>query len=163
MANGRFLGVGATGAQANIPTLVEEGQYGGTLHIMMDTYTLLADLAAGDQIQMGAPIPEGARLLQARIATTALGGSCTINFGWLASADLSITGGETLNTASLTGFFSALPVSSATQASAFGHAQGGTFYNTLLTSSVQCVVSEQAVSSGATGGTITAEVWYISQ
>lgn len=161
MANGRFLGVGATGVQATIPTLMEEGAQGGTVCRMIDTYTLLADLAAGDQIQMGAPLPEGARILDCKLATGALGGSCTISVGWLASADPSLTGGEVLNAADTTAFFNTVAVSSASQLRAFGSAQAGDFYNQVLTSSVQVVVSEVAVSSGATGKTITVEVEYI--
>lgn len=158
-----YKGVGATNVAATIPTLMEEGQQGGAIHTMFDVYTLTADLAAGDTIIMGAPIPEGSRLVDCRIAvpTTGLGGSCTINVGWQKSTDLNPTGSETLNAADATGFFSALPVSAVTYARAFGSTYQGDFYGTVLTSSVQCVIAENAVSSGATGLKIYMEVDYI--
>jgi len=164
MANGRFLGVAAAALAATIPTLADEGTLGGKSRAMYDSYTLLADLAAGDQINMGPKIPQGAILTNCKIAVpTGLGGSCTINVGWLAGNDIepAAGGGQTEQAQNLTGFFSALPVSSATYASAFGSAYQGNFYLTRLTSAVQVVISENAVSSGATGDSITCEVNYI--
>ena len=71
-------------------------------------------------------------------------------------------------TANATGFFSALPVSSATVASAHGSAyEGGggpdtsTFYKVRTTSQIQVVIAENAVSSGATGKVIQIDVGYI--
>ena len=152
-------------------TLIEQGQQRGTPQVMKDQFTLTADLAAGDTIIMGGYIPEGATLLDCKISSDALGGSCTINVGWSVISEQFPTGGggDTTMTAAATGFFSALPVSSATFASARGSSyEGGgigptasTFENLKVTSPIQVVIAENAVSSGATGKIIAIEVTYI--
>ena len=68
-----------------------------------------------------------------------------------------------------TGFFSALPVSSATVANAHGSAEEGggngpsasSFWRQRITSPIQVVIAENAVSSGAIGKKIAVEVTYI--
>jgi hypothetical protein len=168
MANGRFQGVNYANTQQTIPELVEQGQFGGKIRRMFDKYILTADLASGDQILMGTPIQEGATLIGCIVSFDALGGSCTINVGWQAVAEIEPAGGDTLMTSNPTGFFSALPVSSAGSASAHGSAyEGGgngvtasSFYQLFLTSPIQCVIAENAVSSGATGKALAMEVQY---
>lgn len=156
MANTVYKGINATNVAANIPTLAEQGQYGGKVRKMYDKFVLTADLASGDTILMGEPLPEGARLLNCHITTEALGGSCTIDVGWAASAEAT-----PLEAASPTGFFSALPVSSATVAAAHGSTYEGSFYSKILLSQIQPVIAEHAVSSAATGKKVYMEVEYI--
>ncbi len=161
----KYQGVNYAGQQGNIPELIEEGQWEGVTNTLYDTFTLTADLAAGDQILMGGMLPEGATLTNCKVATAGLGGACTVNVGWLAGTALepSDGDGQVLQAANLTGFFSALPVSAATQASAFGSTYGGNFYRTTLTSQVQPVISENAVSSGATGVAINIAIDFIRE
>lgn len=158
-------GVAATNAAKTIPVLIEEGQKGGKVRKMYDIYTLLADLAVNDVINMGVPLPEGARLVDCKLTTGALGGSCALSVGWPVSADLAQTGGGTVQAADVTAFFNAFVVSSAQRVSAFGQsvAAGGSgdFYQTILTSQVQVQVKCTAVSSSATGKTIQVEVDYV--
>lgn len=160
MANSTFLGVEATKVAATVPSLIEEGKYGGKLRVMYDTYVLTADLASGDIIKIGSPLPEGAILLNCKVKTGALGGSCTINVGCQASP-LDETTHAALEAAVPTLFFAALPVSSATSASAYGSTYEGVFYARRLLAPVQVVVAENAVSVGATGLSISVEVHYI--
>ena len=166
MANTKYYGVynsanAGTGQTPAVPLLIEEGFYGGRIMRMYDSFTLTADLASGDTIQMGGLLPENACLLDCLVTTGALGGSCTINVGWLASAQ--VTPGTTtpVEAANATGFFSALPVSSATFARAWGSTYTGTFYQKVLQAQVQPVIAENAVSSGATGLKIQMEIHYV--
>jgi hypothetical protein len=154
MANTVYKGASAAKAAANIPVLTEEGQYGGKVRKMYDSFVLTADLAAGDTIIVGTPLPEGARLTQCVVTTGALGGACTINVGWQA-------GPTGLEAAVPTGFFAALPVSSATVATAHGSTYEGAFYQKILQEQVQPVIAENAVSSGGTGQKVQIEIDYV--
>lgn len=149
-----YKGSNASNVAGNIPKLAEYGQYGGKVRKMYDSFVLTADLAAGDTIVMGEALPEGARLVDCCVTSGALGGSCTINVGWNAGA-------AGLEAAAPTGFFSALPVSSATVAKAHGSAYEGSFYQKVLQEAVQPVIAENAVSSGATGQKIQVEIDYV--
>lgn len=155
-----FNGVNAAKIAASVPSLPIQGQQAGRVHVMYDEYTLLADLAASDVINMGAPIPEGARLVGCKLVTEALGGSCTLNVGWAAGTDPS-PAGNTQEAAAATGFFSAVAVSSASAKEAFAESTLGSYFNKVLTSAVQIQVAENAVSSGATGKKIKLEVSYV--
>ncbi len=160
MANSLFKGVQATKVAKTIPDLVAQGQQGGKIRNLYDKYVLTADLASGDSIDIGAPLPEGARLIDCIVSTGALGGSCTIDVGWRASVELEPSGSAQLELIDKTGFFSALPVSSATVAKAHGSAYEGDFYQKVLAADVQVAVWEHAVSSSATGLAIAVEVNY---
>lgn len=169
MSNTKYQGVNYANQQANIPLMIEQAQFGGKLRSMYDSFVLTADLASGDTILMGAPIQEGSILVDCKISSDALGGSCTVNVGWNAVAEIEPAGGDTLMASNATGFFSALPVSAATVAIAHGSTyEGGgngpstsTFWRQRLTSPIQCVIAENAVSSGATGKVIAIEVTYL--
>ena len=169
MANSNYQGVNYANTQANITELIDVGQWGGKVRRMYDTFVLTADLASGDKIRMGAPLPEGATLLECLASYDALGGSCTVNIGWEQVSEIEPTGGDTLQASNATGFFSALPVSSAGSAAAHGSTyEGGgngvtasSFYRLRITSPIQVVIAENAVSSGATGKAISVDVSYI--
>ena len=166
----KYQGVGYAGIQGTIPELIERAYSGQPELHMLDTFVLTADLASGDTILMGAPIPAGSLLTNCKISNDALGGSCTVNVGWQAGAELEPNaGGDVQMAANATGFFSALPVSSAGYNTATGSSyEGGgegptasTFERLVLTSPVQVVIAENAVSSGATGKQISIDVSYI--
>lgn len=169
MANTKYSGVNYADTQASPLELIDQGQYGGKLRSMYDTFVLTADLASGDTILMGGPIQEGSILVDLKITSDALGGSCTVNVGWNAVSEVEPAGGDTLMTSLATAFFSALPVSSATVANAHGSTyEGGgngpsasTFWRTRVTSPIQVVIAENAVSSGAAGKVIACELIYI--
>lgn len=154
MANTKYQGVNYAKIVGNPYSLVEEGQVAGSVRKLYDSFVLTADLASGDQILMGSFLPQGARVTNCTITTGALGGSCTINVGWLA-------GPTGLEAAAPTGFFSALPVSSATVANAHGSTYEGAFYQKIFLEQVQPVIAENAVSSGATGAIISIEISYL--
>lgn len=149
-----YQGVNYAKLVQNIPSLAPQGELGGKIRTMYDSFVLTADLASGDTILMGSLLPEGARLRDCVVTSEALGGSCTVDVGWAAGA----TGAEA---ASPTGFFSALPVSSATVGKAHGSTYEGSFYQKILAEAVQVVVAEHAVSSSATGKKIQVEVSYV--
>lgn len=166
----KYQGVNYADTQSNIPELIEAAYAGQSEKHMLDVFVLTADLASGDTILMGAPIPAGSILTNCKIINDALGGSCTVNVGWLAGAELEPNaGGDVQMAANATGFFSALPVSSAGTATADGSSyEGGgegvtasSFFRLVLTSPIQIVIAENAVSSGATGKAIAIDVTYL--
>jgi hypothetical protein len=65
------------------------GEAGGRVRLLYDKYTWLADPGDGDIIEMGAPIPKGARVIDAMVKFADMGssGSGTFEFGWAVSAD----------------------------------------------------------------------------
>lgn len=164
-----YQGANYAGSQQSIPELIDQAQQAGKLRSMYDIFVLTADLASGDTIAMGGPLQEGSTLLDCQVSADALGGSCTVNVGWVAISEIEPTGGDTLMSSNATGFFSALPVSSATVAKAHGSAyEGGgngpsasSFWRQRLTSPIQVQIAENAVSSGATGKKIAVEVTFI--
>ena len=167
----KFSGVNYAGTQSAPPELIDQGQQGGKIRSMFDIFELTADLGVGDQIFMGGPLQEGSVLVDCKVSSDALGGSATVNVGWLSIAEYNPTGGggDTLMTSNATGFFSALPVASAGVTSAHGNtyegggggATGSSFWRVRLTSAVQVVIACSAVTSGATGKSIGVEVSHI--
>lgn len=159
-----YKGVQYANSIASPQELIDEGLYDNLLYRIVDTFILTADLASGDTILMGGYIPAGSILLDCKLTSQALGGSCTINVGWQAAVDVF---GATVEAANAVGFFSALPVSSATVASAHGSTYEGmtsnwsNFYLHQVLGAVQPVIAENAVSSGATGAEIALEVSYL--
>ena len=155
MANSTFKGVNATSNAASIPALSEGGQQAAVKKVMYDTYVLTADLASGDKIRMGGLIPAGAKILNVVLVTGALGGSCTVDVGWEASAD-------GVETETKTGFFSGAVVSAAA-CSTFSTATTPTLagFGKKFSSPVQISVWEKAVSSSATGLSISLMVEYV--
>lgn len=155
-----YKGVNYANTQLSPIEQIEQGQYNApTLHIL-DQFVLTADLAANDTILMGGLIPEGAILLDAKVVTGALGGSAAVNLGYQAGAT-ALAGALPAQAADLTAFFSALPVSSATYASAFGSTYQGDYYTQApLTSQVQPVITCSVASTGATGKSIYVDIAY---
>lgn len=158
-----YSGVNYADTQDSPQEQIEQGQYNAPLLKILDQFVLTADLAANDTILVGGPIPEGAIVLNAKIiAPVGLGGSAALNFGIQAGVGQgSFAGQPTLMAADATAFFSALPVSSATYASAVGSTYQGDFYNqTAYTSQAQAVIACSVATSGATGKTIYCEIEY---
>jgi hypothetical protein len=166
MSNSIYQGVNYAKTQASPITQIDEGFYDSQMLKIIDTFVLTADLASGDVILVGGLIPQGAVLLDCQITSQALGGSCTVDVGWQASATPNLTGAFGSEAANSVGFFSALPVSTATVAKAHGAATEGmtsnwsNFYLYQLSAAVQPVIAEHAVSSSATGLKIAIEISY---
>jgi hypothetical protein len=157
-----YNGVNYANTQASPIEQIEEGQYNSLTLRILDLFVLTADLVANDTINVGGPIPEGAVLLNAKIAApVSLGGACALNFGYLAGA-AGPTGSLTPQAASASAFFSAVVVGSAvTYTSAYGNAQQGTYYTQIpLSSQVQAQAVCTVGSSGATGKSLYFEVEY---
>lgn len=151
----KYSGVNYANTQASPYEAVEESQYNVVEKHILDQFVLTADLAAGDQILVGGPIPAGAVLLDAVLTSAAMGGSAAVNFGWLASADGSVA-------ADATAFFAALPVSSATVAKAHGSTFEGDFYTQVpLAAAVQPVIACSVATSGATGHKLSVDIKYV--
>ena len=86
-------GLNATKFQATPKQKVRANAQHGKLRIMYDEHTLLAELTANDIIRMGAPLPPGARIIEAKLMSPQLGsggGNGELDMGWVAvgSGDL---------------------------------------------------------------------------
>jgi hypothetical protein len=155
-----YSGVNYAKTQASPITQIDEGQYNAPMLKILDQFVLTADLASNDTILVGGPIPEGAVVLNAKVSTGALGGSAAINFGIQAGA-AALTGAGTPMAADASAFFSALPVSSATWAAAYGSTYQGDYYTqSPYTSQAQPVITCSVATSGATGKSIYIEIDY---
>ena len=131
------------------------GEQGGRVRCIYDTYELSADLSAADVINMGGLIPAGARIIDVYLAFDDLdttGG--TLDVGWAASAD----GGEA---ADADGFLANADVATAADVFkmsdnlAFGAGQFKKF-----TEPVQATVTVDG-DTDATSGTISLAILYI--
>lgn len=156
-----YQGVNYAKTQAQPVSQIDMGQYNAPVLKILDQIVLTADLGAGDTILVGGPIPQGAVVLNAKIGVpVGLGGSAAINVGIQAGA-AALAGAGTPMAADATAFFSALPVSSATWASAVGSTYQGDFYNqSAYTSQAQPVIACSVATSGATGKSIYIEIEY---
>jgi len=155
-----YKGVNYAETQTSPPTQIEEGQYNAIAKHILDQFVMTADLASGDTVLVGGPIPAGAVLLNAVLTAQALGGSAALNFGYQAGVS-GPTGSIAAEAAVATAFFSALPVSTATVALAHGSTYEGAFYTQVpLTSQVQPVITCSVASSGATGKSIMVDISY---
>lgn len=83
------------------------GEINGHVKTMYDEYTLLADAANLDTVDIGAPLPKGARVLSCVLKAPDLGGTGTVDVGTLlnsagdaADADGFIAAGDTSGQAS---------------------------------------------------------------
>lgn len=156
----QYSGVNYAKTQTSPITQIEEGQYNMPVCKILDQFVLTADLGAGDTILVGGPIPEGSVILDAKMSTGALGGSAALNFGWQAGA-AGPAGSLAPQAADATALFAALPVSSITNARAFGSTYQGDFYTQApLSSQVQPVIACSVATSGATGKSIMVEIEY---
>lgn len=137
---------------------IDESQYNGATHHILDQFVLTADFANADTVLLGGVIPAGACLLNAVLTTGALGGSCAANFGWQASPT-ALNGANTAQAADLTAFFTAVSLASAAVKTAHGDAAEGDFYTQVpLTAPVQPILTLTAASSSATGKKIYIDI-----
>ncbi len=149
-----FKGANATNIAGSIPKLAEEGQQNGVKKLIFDTYTFGTDTVANDSILMGGLIPAGAMILGCDVTCGALGASGTFDVGWNASADA-------VEAQNKTAFFSGLAVTSAaTQGMGASTGTPGTV-GYVLKSAVQPALFEKAVTTSATGLSISMAITYV--
>lgn len=136
-----------------IPQLEEQGHTKGQIYSAHDSYTLTADLAAADVIKM-MRLPEGARVVDARMVFTDLDGSGgTLDVGWQAGASAA-------EAADADGFLAVVDVTSAGSVSMFEDQSSRPGYNKTFTEEVQVTVATVG-DTDATSGTIDLEIWYV--
>jgi hypothetical protein len=66
--------------------LIEQGDLRGEVLSLHDHFVLSGVLTTGDVINMSGLIPEGARIVAAKMAWSAQGGAAALSLGWPASA-----------------------------------------------------------------------------
>lgn len=83
-----LYGVNADYNLVDVPrTMIPHGEAGGRVRLLYDTFTSTAAPSSGDIIKMGAPIPKGARVIDAMLKHTDFGNTAECKFGWAASSD----------------------------------------------------------------------------
>ena len=149
----RKYGVNATKRYASVPQLAEEGQFGGRVKSMYDSYTLTADLASGDFIEMG-ELPMGARVIDVRLVYADLDASGgTIDCGWEVSEDA-------LEAADADGFLTVVDVTSAGSSSMFEDQSSRPGQHKTFTAPVKVGVAING-DTDATTGTVHMEILYV--
>lgn len=154
-----FKGTNAAKPLASIPSLMEQSEVNGRMHVQYDEFVITAVFAAADTILMGAPLPAGARVHAVLFDCPDIdsASNCTISSGWLASAEAT-----PLEAANATGFLAAQDVHSAAIAASMSSSTvasaPGKFKKFL--SSVQPVLTVAAGPSTATSGTIRQAIHY---
>lgn len=151
-----FYGANATKRDVTIPSVkIDPGEVNAPVRVAYDEYTLTAaSLTTSDSLRL-MKIPQGARVLDLVIDAPDLGGSGTMNVGWLASS----AGGEAANA---TGFHSALDLSGQAQVVSLIEATSAAGLHKKFTEEVQ-VVMVPAANFSATSGTIKVSLtfaWY---
>jgi hypothetical protein len=156
-----YNGVGATNLAASIAVFAEEGQYKAKQLVHYDIFTLTADLAAGDVINMGGVLPQGAFILGVEIETEALGGSCAITYGYPASSQLNPNTNSATEAASAAGFMDSMTVSSAGARDLSARVVANVAAKwKRFQAAVQPQIACTVASSGGTGKRIFAKITY---
>jgi hypothetical protein len=124
------------------------GEVNGHSKTMYDEYTLLADAANLDTIDLGAKLPKGARVTSCVLKAPDLGGTGTMDVGYLANG---------VDAAALTGFIAAGDTSGqASQISGSGASIGKK-----LGAETTVRATFNGVTASATGKTVQVWVHYI--
>lgn len=82
-----LYGKNKTKLRASPAQLIEQGEVGGRVHVMYDEYDPATVVALNDVIEFGAPLPPGARVLNAFISFPDQGTTGTATLGWAATSD----------------------------------------------------------------------------
>ena len=128
----------------------------GRMRIMKDSITLSAELAAADVIEMGAPLPKGAMVVEAVLQSPQLGtvgGAGELDVGWLA-------GEEGDEAADADGLFAAVEVGSASANVKLSDSLAGAGYLKKFDDRVQLAITANEVTDAAIGDTVTLVVYY---
>ncbi len=82
-----FYGKNRTKNRSTPAKLAEQGEVGGRVHVMYDEYDPSTVVANASVIEFGAPLPAGARVLNAFISFPDQGTTGTGTLGWAATLD----------------------------------------------------------------------------
>ena len=135
-----------------VPELVAGKEAGGIKKVILDKYVLSAVFAANDLIYIG-KLPKGAKVLDVRVVAPDMGGTGTMDIGWLASADA-------VEVADDNGFGSAVDISGQAISYKMSSVIGG------MPGSYKEFASEVEVTlkmpiTATTSGTIYSEIVYV--
>jgi hypothetical protein len=136
----------------SVPALAPGKEVGGMKHVILDKYVLSAVFAANDLIYVG-KLPKGAKVLEVKVIAPDMGGTGTMDVGYLASAD----GDEVADD---NAFGSAVDISG--QAIAYsmaGVAGGMAGYQKEFASEVEVVLKMPITAT--TSGTIYTQIEYV--
>jgi hypothetical protein len=150
-----LYGVNATKMAASPMQLAENGQQGGVVKSIYDTYELTADTTGGtDTLEMGGKLPQGARVIDVRIMFDDLDGSGgTLDIGWKA-------GDGAVEAADADGFLADVDVTSAGSISMFEDQSSRPGFQKVFNEAVQPVIAFDG-DCDATSGTIHLEILYV--
>lgn len=148
-------GVNKTKIDAKPAALAENGQQGGFVKTMFDTYELTADTTGGtDTLEMCGKIPAGARIVDVILTFDDLDGSGgTLDVGWKA-------GDGAVETADADGFFANADVTSAGGLSMINDQPTVAGIHKTFAEAVQPVIAFDG-DCDATSGTINLEILYV--
>lgn len=152
-------GVNKTKIDAKPAALAENGQQGGVVKSMFDTYEITADTTGGtDTLEMCGLIPAGARIVDVIVTFDDLDGSGgTLDIGWKAGKKGLAAGGED---ADADGFFANADVTSAGGLSMINDQPTVAGIHKVFAESVQPVIAFDG-DCDATSGTINLEILYV--
>lgn len=154
-----LYGVNATKfSQTNPAAFIQPGDQGGKVKCIYDTYELTADLAVNDTIDMGAPIPKGARVVDVHMVWDALTAG-NLDVGYAASAEVDAAG-TALEAAVADAFIDGEAVTNAgsTSMQTDHSAEAGMYKE--FAAAVQAQVKVET-DTEATSGTIHLAIYYI--
>lgn len=152
-------GTNAKKPTTSIPSLIEQSEFNGRLHVHYDEFVITAVMAAADTILMGGLLPAGARVHAVVLDCPDLDSSsnATLSSGWLASAEAT-----PLEAAQAAGFLAAQDVHTAgvaaSMSSSLVSSVPGKFKKFL--SAVQPVLTLAAGPTTVTAGTIRQSIHY---
>jgi hypothetical protein len=138
-------GVNYTKVNSEPSSKVPEGELAGKVKFWYDEYTFLAEYANNDVIQLGGVIPEGARIVSAKVYCPDVGGTATVEFGTSSDTDYFIAAIDNSGQAVL-----------AAEAAASAFLAAGN-----QSADVQPQIKCNGASASATGKTIKAWITYV--
>ena len=151
-------GDNATNFQATPKVMNRVNAQHGRLRVLFDSYTLLAELTAADKIRIGAPLPPGAKIYEAKLMAPQLGstgGAGELDLGYEA-----VSGGSL--TADPNAFIDGLEVGSALGNAQMSDTQSLAGNGLVIsdTEEAQVIVTAIETTDAGIGDEILAWVWY---
>lgn len=152
---GTVLGVNATKLAAKPPQKLDVTENHGRMRRSYDSFTLASadELAIGDIIKLS-KLPEGARIVDAKLSMPASGATGQVKIGWPASAD----GNQAADDDALYTAAQADSGNAALDRLQLSSVQAG--YNLKLDAEVQVQMEGVEVTADAGGDTWELEIWY---
>lgn len=129
----------------------------GRMRILKDSFTLAAELTAADEILMGAPLPEGAMIVEAVLQSPQLGSADTngeLDVGWKAGAD-------GVEAEDVDGLFAAVEVGSGSANVKLTDSLAFAGYLKKFSEEVQLFITANETTDAGVGDEITLVVYYV--